>query len=111
MGKMQRNRNDVISEIKTARDEARVKAHAYMSLTVKKYDYWRAMSAVIAYDDVLALYAQNREIEIQALATKADREFENARDGDVTEMTLAMTDGRRDALASVADLMNTKDNS
>ena len=106
---MKRMRADLIAEIKTARDEARVKAHAYMNLTIKRYDYWRAMSAVLAYDEALAMFARATEHKIPDMAATAVADFERARDGDTTEMTLAVADGRRDALASVADWMNTEE--
>ena len=106
---MQRNRNDVIAETKTARDEARVKANAYMNLTIKRYDYWRAMSAVLTYDEALAMFARATEHRIPDMAATAVADFERARDGDTTEMSLAVADGRRDALASVADWMRNEE--
>ena len=102
-------RADLIAEIKTARDEARIKAHAYMNLTIKKYDYWRAVSAVLTYDEALAMFEQGTEHKIPDMATAAIADFERARDGDTTEMTLAVADGRRDALASVADWMRNEE--
>ena len=107
---MKRNRNDVIAEIKTARNEARIKAHAYMNLTIKKYDYWRAVSAVLTYDEALAMFARATEHKIPAMAATAIADFERVRDSEDPEMILAVTDGRRDALASVADWMNTEEN-
>ena len=105
---MKRNKNDVIAEIKAARDEARIKAHAYMNLTVKRYDYWRAVSAVMTYDEVLDMFEWGAEYRIPAMSTTAIADFERARDGDTTEMTLASADGRRDALASVAEWMSNR---
>ena len=108
---MKRNRNDVIAEIKTARDEAKVKANAYKDLTAKRYDYWRAVSAVLAYDRALAMFARASEHKIPDMATEAIADFEYAHNDDptATEMTLAVTDGRRDALATVAEWMNTEE--
>lgn len=108
---MQRNKNDIVAEIKTARYEAQIKAYAYMNLTIKTYDYWRAVSAVLAYDETLAMFARATEHKIPAMAATAIADFERARDGETTEMTLAVADGRRDALASVADWMGKESNS
>ena len=105
---MKRNKNDVIAEIKAARDEARIKAHAYINLTIKKYDYWRAVSAVMTYDEVLDMFEWGAEYRIPAMATAAIAEFERARDDEPHEMNLAIKDGRRDALASVADWMRNR---
>ena len=106
---MKRNRNDVIAEIKTARDEAKVKANAYKDLTAKRYDYWRAVSAVLAYDRALAMFARASEHKIPDMATEAIADFEWVRDNETLEMSLAVTDGRRDALATVAEWMNTEE--
>ena len=106
---MKRNRNDVIAEIKTARDEARVKANAYRNLTSQRYDYWRAVSAVLTYDEALAMFARATEHKIPDMAARAIADFERVRDSEDPEMILAIMDGRRDALASVADWMNTKE--
>ena len=111
---MKRNRNDVIAEIKTARDEARIKAHAYRYVKIKRYDYWRAVSAVLTYDEALAMFARATEHKIPDMAARAVTDFERAHDDDptATEITLSLADGRRDALASVADWMrNEKSNS
>ena len=109
---MKRMRADLIAEIKTARDEARIKAHAYMNLTIKKYDYWRAVSAVLTYDEALAMFARATEHKIPDMAATAVADFERVRDSEDPEMILAVMDGRRDALASVAEWMNSeKDNS
>ena len=105
---MKRNKNDVIAKIKTARDESKIKAHAYMNLTIKKYDYGRAVSAVMTYDEVLAMFEQETEHYIPDMATAAIAEFERAGDDDTSEGTLALIDGRRDALASVADWMSNR---
>ena len=94
---MKRMRADVIAEIKTALDEAKVKARAYKYLTSERYNYRRALAAIAAYDQALTLFARGTEHQIPAMAVRA-------------EMTLAVTDGRRDALASVADWMNTEEN-
>lgn len=99
-------RNDIITKIKTARDEAQIKANAFRNLTAKKYDYWRALATFMAYDDALEMFEWGAEYEIPDMATTAIADFERARDGDTTEMTLAVADGRRDALASVAEWMN-----
>ena len=106
---MQRNKNDLIAEIKTARDEARIKAHAYRDLTVKRYDYWRAVSAVLTYDEALAMFAQATEHKIPDMAATAVADFERVRDSEDPEMILAVMDGRRDALASVADWMRNEE--
>ena len=105
---MKRNKNDVIAEIKTARDEAKVKANAYKGLTAKRYDYWRAVSAVLAYDRALAMFARASEHKIPNMATEAIAEFEYERDNDIPEMALAVADGHRDALATVAEWMNNR---
>ena len=89
---MRRNRNDVIAEIKAALDEAKAKARAYKYLPAKRYDYRRALAAIAAYDQALALFARGTEQNILGMAVRA-------------EMTLAVADGRRAALASVADWM------
>ena len=106
---MKRNKNDVIAEIKTALDEAKVKARAYKYLTAKRYDYRRALAAIAAYDQALAIFAQGTEHNISDLAIAAIAEFEWARDNDTPKMTLAVADGRRDAFASVADWMTTEE--
>lgn len=106
---MKRMRADLIAEIKTARDEARVKARAYMNLTIKKYDYWRAVSAVLTYDEALAMFARATEHKIPGMAATAIADFERARDDDTSEGTLAIADGRRDALASVAEWMTDEE--
>ena len=107
---MKRTRNDVVAEIKTARDgEARVRANAYMNLPVKLYDYWRAVAAFIAYDRALVMFARATEHKIPGMAATALADFERARDGDTTEMALAVADGLRDALATVADWMNNEE--
>ena len=105
---MKRTKNDVIAKIKTARDESKIKAHAYMNLTIKKYDYWRAVSVAMTYDEVLAMFRQKTEHYIPDMATAAIAEFERARDDGASEGTLALADGRRDALASVADWMRNR---
>ena len=102
---MKRNRNDLIAEIKTARDEAKIKANAYRNLTAKKYDYWRAVSTALTYDEALALFEQGTEHYIPNMATAAIAEFERARDDDTSEGTLALADGRRDAFATVTEWM------
>lgn len=101
-------RNDVIAEIKTALDEARIRANAYANITVNQYNYWRAIAAIAAYDRALAMFERGTEHQIPDMAVKAVADFEHVRDNDVTEMTLAFTDGRRDALASVADWMDNR---
>ena len=105
---MKRNKNDVIAKIKTARAEARIKANAYMNIAGKRYDYWRAVSAAMTYDEVLAMFRQKTEHYLPDMATAAIAEFERARDDDTSEGTLALTDGRRDALASVAEWMDNR---
>ena len=102
---MKRNKNDIIAEIKTARDEARIKANAYKDLAAKKYDYWRATFVAVTYDETLTMFERGTEHRIQNMATEAIAEFEYERDNDIPEMTLAIIDGRRDALATVADWM------
>ena len=106
---MKRTRNDVIAEIKTARDEAHVRANAHMSITIKRYNYWRAVAAFIAYDRALVMFARATEHKIPGMAAAALADFERARDAETTEMTLAIADGRRDALATVADWMNNEE--
>ena len=106
---MQRNRNDLIAEIKTARDEAHVKANAHMNLTAKRYDYWRAVAASRAYHRALVMFARATEHEIPGMAATALADFARARDGDTTERALAVADGLRDALATVADWMNNEE--
>ena len=102
-------RNDIIAKIKTARDEARVKANAYENITAKRYDYWRAIETVYGYDDALTMFARATEHYIPDMAATAIADFERARDSDTDEMTLAVADGRRDALATVVDLMDGGD--
>ena len=102
---MKRNKNDVIAEIKAARDESRIKANAYRNLTAKRYDYWRAVSTALTYDETLRMFARATEHKIPDMAAKAVAYFERVRDSEITEFTLAVLDGRRDALASVADWM------
>lgn len=108
----QKNSADVIAKIKTARDEARIKANAYRHLTSKRYDYRRAVAAVLAYDEALALFERGTEHKIPNMVTRAiaDFEYEHCDNPTATEVTLAVTEGRKDALASVADWMNNKEN-
>ena len=106
---MRRMRADVIAEIKTARNEARIKVNAYRHLTAKRYDYWRAIAAIAVYHKTLAMFEQGTEHKIPDMAVEAIAEFESARDDERPEMNLAVADGRRDALASVADWMTTKE--
>ena len=105
---MKRNRNDVIAEIKTARDEAKVKANAYKDLTAKRYDYWRARAASTTYDEVLTMFARGTELYIPDMAVKALAHFDLVRDDDTSETILAFADGHRDALATVAEWMNNR---
>ncbi len=105
---MKRNKNDVIAEIKVARDEARIKANAYKGLTAKRYDYWRAVAAITAYDQALTMFARGTEHDIRDMAATAIATFERARDNEIRETDLAVTDGRRDALASVAEWMSDR---
>ena len=104
-------RNDIIAKIKTARAEAQTKVNAYKNLTAKQYDYWRALATVIAYHGALALFEQGTEHKIPDMATTAIADFEIVREGEIPipEMALAVADGRRDALASVADWMTTEE--
>ena len=106
---MNRNRNDLIAEIKTARDEAHARAYALRNLTAKRYDYWRAVAAIRAYDQALTVFAFGTEYKIPGMVANALADFERARDGETTEMALAAADGRRDALATVADWMNNEE--
>lgn len=106
---MKRTRADVVAEIKTARDEARIKANAYMNLTTKRYDYWRAVTASVAYDAALIMFEQGTEHDIPDMAVRAITIFERARDSEASEVNLAVADGRRDALASVADWMRNEE--
>ena len=105
---MKRNKNDVIAEIKTARDEARLRANAYKGLAAKKYDYWRATFVAVTYDETLTMFAREAEHNIPNMAAEATAEFEYERDNDIPEMTLAIIDGRRDALATVAEWMTNR---
>lgn len=104
---------DIIAEIRTARAEARVKVNAYRDITAKKYDYWRAIESVLTYDQALGMFARGTEHYIPDMAATALADFEYARDDDsfATEMDLAFADGRQDALTSVADWMDNKENS
>ena len=108
---MQRNKNDIVAEIKTARAEAQTKANAYENLTSKRYDYWRAVTAIAAYDEALAMLEQGTEQQIPDMAATAIADFEYAHNDDptATKMTLAVADGRRDALASVAEWMDNEE--
>lgn len=101
-------RNDIIAKIKTARAEAQTKANAYENLTSKRYDFWRAITAIRAYNEALGMFARAIEHKIPDMATIAIADFERARDSDTDGMTLAVTDGRRDALASVAEWMSNR---
>ena len=114
MAKMKRTRADLVAKIKTARAKAKIKARAYKYLTAKRYGYRRAISAVTTYNEVLSMIEwRGTEQQIPAMAAEATAEFEyeRAREGviPVPKMTLAVMDGRRDALASVTEWMNTKD--
>lgn len=109
---MKRNRNDIIAEIKTARNEARIKANAYRHLTVKRYDYWRATVAIAVYDQALDMFERGAEHEIPSMATEALADFEYAREGEipVPKLTLVATDERRDVFAAIAEWMRTEEN-
>lgn len=121
---MKRNRNDVVAEIKTARDEAHTKARAYKNYMTEKYNYWRAISTVTTYNETLVMFEQGTEHQIPDMAATAHADFERARDDEILEVDLdgemiemsvgvsdlAVIDGRRDALASVADWMTTEEN-
>ena len=104
-------RNDIIAKVERARAEALVKERAYENITAKKYDYWRALATVVTYDNALAMLMRGTEHRIPDMATEAIADFEYAHNDDptATEMTLAFADWRRDALASVADWMNTEE--
>ena len=86
------NRNDVIKNIITAINETKSKARAYKYITSERYNYHRALATLAAYDQALTLFSRGTEHNISSMAVRA-------------EMTLAVADGRRDALASVADWM------
>lgn len=101
---------DLVAKIKTARAEAQAKMNAYKNLTAKRHDYWRAVAAIHGYDDALTMFKRGTEHYIPSMAVIAIVDFELARDGETTEITLAVTHGRKDALASVAEWMNTKEN-
>ena len=103
-------RDDIIAKIKTARAEARVKESAYENLTSKRYDYWRAVAAIFAYNQALDMFARGTELYIPDMAATAIADFEHAHnDGPTaTETNLAVADGRRDALASVAEWMSNR---
>ena len=101
-------RNDVIAKIKTARAEAQTKVNAYKNITANSYNYCRTIATVTTYNEALAMFAQGTEDYIPDMAAKAIADFERARDSDTDEMTLAVTGGRRDALASVADWMDNR---
>lgn len=115
MAKMNRNRNDVIAKIKTARAEAQTRVNAYENIATKRYDHWQALATVIAYHGALALFEQASEHKIPDMAAEAVADFERARDRNggtpVPTVNLAVADGRRDALASIADWMNAEDDS
>ena len=87
------SRNDIIKNIITAIDETKVKARAYKYITSERYNYHRALATLAAYDQALTLFSRGTEHNILGMAVRA-------------EMTLAVADGRRDALASVADWMS-----
>ena len=110
---MKRNRNDMIAKIVTARDEARVKKNAYRNLTSKRYDYWRAIATIAAYQKTLAMFEQGTEHKIPDMASGAVADFERlrVRNGGtpIPEMNLVIAEGRRDALASVADWMTDEE--
>ena len=93
---MKHNRNDTIKNIVTAVNEAKSKARAYKYITSERYNYRRALATLEAYDQALTLFVRGTEHEIPAMAVRA-------------EMALAVLDGRRDALASVAEWMNTEE--
>ena len=105
---MKRMRADLIAEIKTARDEARIKANAYRNLTANRYRYWRATAALNAYNQALAMFERGTEHKIPGMAATAIAIFERARDNEIRETDLAVLDGRRDALATVAEWMNNR---
>ena len=106
---MKRNRNDLIAEIKVARDEARVKAQAYANLPAKRYDFYRAAAATAAYDEALELIYEGYLARVRARADEAQSVYEGAQNGSWTELMLADIDGRRDALNTVVDLMDGGD--
>ena len=90
------NRNDVIKNIITAINETKAKARACKYITSERYNYHRALATLAAYDQALTLFARATEHHIPAMAVRA-------------EMTLAVADGRRDALASVAEWMDNEE--
>ena len=92
---MKHNRNDTIKNIVTAVNEAKSEARAYKYITSERYNYRRALAAIAAYDQALALFARGTDHNISGMAVRA-------------EMTLAVADGRRDALASVAEWMDNR---
>ena len=106
----QKNSADIIAKIKTARDQARIKANAYRNLTAMEYKYWRATAELNAYNQVLAMFEKGTEQQIPGMAATAIAEFERARDDDTNKWILALAEGRKDALASVTDWMNNKEN-
>ena len=106
----QENSTDIIAKIKTALDKVDAKARIYKYHPNKQYDYWQAMSAVVTYDDVLDMFESEDEHKIPDMAAKAAADFERVRDNEDPEMILAVMDGHRDALVSVVDWMNNKEN-
>ena len=102
----QKNPADIIAKIKTARDEARIKANAYRHLTGKRYDFCRAKAATKAYTYALELIDEGEYDLVRALADDALAVYEAAQNVDVTERALASFDGEHDALLTVVDLMD-----
>ena len=103
---------DLVAKIKTARDEALDKANDNMNLATKRerYESLRAITAVATYNEVLSMIEWGGTgHRVPDMATEATADFERARDGETTGMTLAVTHGRRDALATVAEWMNNKE--
>lgn len=112
MAKMNRMRADLVAEIKTARAEAQTKANAFKNLTSKRYESLRAITAVATYNEVLSMIEWGgTEHKIPDMAATALSDFEYAHNDDptATERTLAVAEGRRDALASVADWMGKEE--
>ena len=95
----------VIDQIEDKRFDAHLKALNLIGARGRKYDFYRAWSATLAYREARTLLEQDDLVEVQALATDAIREWEHARESGVTERALAMADGRRDALLTVLDIV------
>lgn len=105
-----KNSADIILKISTARNEARAKEQDYRNIASKRYDRWQAVAAILAYNEAIAMFERGTEHKIPGMVAEAIADFERARDNDVMEINLGLADGRRDALATVAEWMKAKEN-